>query len=105
MLRRTDHKRGSMKRLKGQQESSDTMSLMAPATNGKTSNTPVIYQSPKPPSSKSHQAPLPNNNVESTGKQQPGFINKAPVKYKAPTTPTKIELAPGLVIEGEEADL
>lgn len=77
-----------MKRVKNEQHNGDNGN-----SNNSTANnaSPVVYQS-----------------------LQPGKFthNLKPVKYQAPSTPTsptspnnKHQIAPGLVIEGEEADL
>ena len=93
MLKRTDHKRASMKRIKSD-ESESRPSSFPPQFNDKISNTSVIYQSGNKFNSK-NEAPVNNKNSSN---------RTASVKYKAPT-PTKVELVPGLFVEGEEVDL
>ena len=81
MLKKTDYSRGSMKRNKGEKKESESpfgerIPLKSPS---------VVYQSKTGGNSTS-----PSN---------------VRIKYQAPSPTLKHQIAPGLVIEGEEADL
>ena len=82
MLKKTDYSRGSMKRNKGEKKESESpfgerIPLKSPS---------VVYQS-KP------------------GGSSPSSPSNVRIKYQAPSPTLKHQIAPGLVIEGEEADL
>ena len=80
MLKKTDYSRGSMKRQKGGGQEKSENDAAGPLLNSNKTGNSVVYQS------------KPTGNVRRND------------KYPAPS-PTKIEIAPGLVVEGEEADL
>jgi len=80
MLKKTDYSRGSMKRVKGEKKESESpfgerVPMKSPS---------VVYQS-KP-----------------GGNTSPSNIR---IKCQAPSPTLKHQIAPGLTIEGEEADL
>lgn len=88
MLRKTPHSRGSMRRGKrdesAPQDSSNAHDHFVPLNKANYGGGPsVIYQS-------------------KSGSNAAG--NRVTSKYRAPQ-PAKIEVAPGLVIEGQEVDL
>lgn len=85
MLKKTGYSRGSMKRMKGENQDGENGASNFNYMN-KPSGPSVVYQS----------------------KQGQFQQNLKPVKYQAPSSPSptsKHQIAPGLVIEGEEIDL
>lgn len=86
MLKKTNFSRGSMKRNKSENQESSQASNFNFQDKKSTSGPSVVYQS-------NRQGQVSTNNVRPSH------------KYPAPSPTNKHQIAPGLVIEGEEVDL